>query len=66
MIDFYVKVIIYFISFLLAFYGLNAIDYNRFLKQGKVLQGQVLYLVLTCSLAYLFANFLMNIIYRFN
>lgn len=66
MIDFYVKVIIYLIGFVLSLYGLSALDFNRFLKQGKVVQAQVLYYVLACCMAYLFGSFLMAIIYRFS
>lgn len=66
MFDFYYRVIIYLLCFILSIYSLNAIDFNRFLKQGKTIQGQLLYLILSCVLAYLFANFLMAIIYRFN
>ena len=66
MIDFYVKVCIYLLSFVASFYGLGALDFNRLIKQGKIVQGQVLYFVLACCLAYLVANFVMAIIYRFN
>ena len=62
--EFLWRVGIYFGSFLLCMYSLNALDFNRFLKQGKVLQAQVLYLILSCSLAYLFGSFLIAIIYR--
>lgn len=65
MIDFYIKVGIYFISFILSLFGLNAIDFNRFVKQGKITQAQVLYFVLACSLAYLLGSFIMSIMYRF-
>ena len=66
MIDFYLRVIIYLICFMLSLYGLSALDFSRFLKQGKVLPAQVLYYILACSLAYLLGNFLMAIIYRFS
>ena len=66
MIDFYLRVIIYLLCFMLSLYGLSALDFSRFLKQGKVLPAQVLYYILACSLAYLLGNFLMAIIYRFS
>ena len=66
MIDFYLRVIIYLICFMLSLYGLSALDFSRFLKQGKVLPAQVLYYIRSCSLAYLLGNFLMAIIYRFS
>ena len=66
MLDFYLKVGIYFISFILSLFGLGALDFNRFLKQNKATQAQVLYFILACVLAYLFGNFVMAIIYRFH
>ncbi|MBO7676503.1 MAG: DUF1146 domain-containing protein [Erysipelotrichaceae bacterium] len=66
MLDFYIRVIIYFICFFLSFYGLSALDFNRFLKQGKVVQGQILYFILASSLAYLMGNFFIAIIYFYN
>lgn len=65
MLDFYLRVLIYLLCFMLSLYGLSALDFNRFLKQGKVLPAQVLYAVIACSLAYLMGSFLMAIIYRF-
>ena len=66
MLDFYLRVIIYFICFLLSFYALSALDFNRFLKQGRVVQGQILYFALACCMAYLMANFFIAIIYFYN
>ena len=66
MLEFYSKIIVYLFSFVLSLFSLNALDFNRFLKQGKIVQGQLLYFILACCLSYLFANFLMAIIYHFN
>ena len=66
MLEFYIRVLIYFICFIMSLVSLNALDFNRFLKQGKVLQGQLLYFVLACSLAYLMGNFMISIIYLYN
>lgn len=66
MLDFYLKVGIYFISFILSLFGLGALDFNRFLKQNKASQAQALYLILACSLAYLLGSFIIAIVYRFN
>ncbi|MBO4358495.1 MAG: DUF1146 domain-containing protein [Erysipelotrichaceae bacterium] len=66
MFDFYVKTGIYLFCFILSIYSLNALDFNRFLKQGKTVQGQLLFFILSCVLAYLLGNFFMAIIYRFN
>ena len=66
MIEFYQRLIIYFICFVLALFGLSGIDFNRFIKQGKIAQAYVLYFAIACSIAYLFGQFLMSIIYYFN
>ena len=65
MFEFYLRVGIYFLCFLLALFGMNGLDFNRFIRQGKVAQAQVLYFVISCALAYLMGNFLMALIYHF-
>lgn len=66
MFNFYMRVIIYFLCFLLSLYGLSALDFNRFLKQNKTAQAQILYFIIACCLAYLLGNFFMAVIYHFN
>ena len=66
MLDFYIRVIIFFICFLLSFYALGALDFNRFIKQGKVVQGQILYFILASCMAYLMGNFFIALIYFYN
>ena len=65
MFEFYIRVAVFIFSFLLSLYGLNALDFNRFIRQGKVMQGQVLYFILAASLSYLLGSFLMSMIYYF-
>ena len=65
MFEFYIRVAVFFFSFLLSLYGLNALDFNRFIRQGKVMQEQVLYFILAASLSYLLGSFLMSMIYYF-
>ena len=65
MFDFYLRVALYFFSFLLCLFGLNALDFNRFIRQGKVMQAQVLYFILAASLSYLLGSFFMSMIYYF-
>ena len=43
---------VYLAAFVVSFFALGALDFNRFLKQGKLLQGQVLYWVLALGLAF--------------
>ena len=66
MLDFYIRVAIYFICFLFSMYGLSGLDFNRLLKQGKVAQGQILYFVIACCMAYLMGQFMISIIYSLN
>lgn len=63
---FYIKVAIYFLGFVLSLIGLDAIDFNRFIKKGKVAKAQLLYFILACVLGYLFGQFFMSVVYYFN
>ena len=65
MFDFYIRVFIYFFCFIMSLYALNALDFNRFVKQGRIFQAQLLYFLIACALAYLSASFLMAMIYYF-
>jgi len=65
MTKFYLKVIIYLISFIISLFGLSAIDFNRFVKKNSNARAIVLYFVLAMVIAYLFANFSMSLIYYF-
>lgn len=65
MTKFYIKVAIYFVCFLICLFALNAIDFNRFVKKGKIAQAQTLYVILAMVLGYLLANFFMAVIYYF-
>lgn len=65
MLKFWLKVLIYFVSFLACLFGLSALDFNRLLKKNKPAQGQILYLLIAFGLTYLVANFIINLIYYF-
>lgn len=65
MYKFYIRVLIYLICFVFSLIGLNAIDFNRFIKKGKVVEAWLLYFIIAFSLAYLFGSFIMSIIYWF-
>ena len=66
MLKFYLRVIVYLFSFVLSLIGLNALDFNRFIKKGKVVSAWIFYFVLAFGLAYLLGSFLMAVIYYFN
>lgn len=63
---FYLKIAIYVLSLVLCAFGLNAIDFNRFIKQNKVGEARVLYFVLLIVLTYLFGQFIMSVMIYFN
>lgn len=56
---FMIQAILHIICFCVCFYALQALDFNRFLKQGRVMQAQLLMLLLAMALAHLTARFLM-------
>ena len=66
MLKFYIKIAVYLFCFVLSLFGLSALDFSKFIRKGKIVQTQILYFVIGCSLAYLFGNFLMSVIYYFN
>ena len=55
-----VNIIIYIISVLLATYGLQAFDFERFLRKGRIGQFYVIYIVASVALGYLFTQFILN------
>ena len=55
--------IIYFVFFALSLYALHAVDFEKFMKKGRVMQIQTLYLLLSMALAYILGRFLMEIMY---
>ena len=66
MYKFYLRVSVYIICFVFTLFGLASLDFNRFIKKGKVAQAWILYFIIALSLAYLSGSFLMSIIYYFN
>jgi len=65
MVNFWLKIAVYFVCFLFSLYGLSALDFNRFLKQGKTAQAQILCIILAMILAYLLGEFIISITYFF-
>ena len=66
MYKFYLQCAVYFVCFFFALYGLSALDFNRFLKKGKVSQANILYIIIAMICAYLLGEFLMAISYSFS
>ena len=53
-----IKIILYIITVPLSIYALDSIRINNVFKVNRVFQARLLYLIVSCSLAYLFTNFL--------
>lgn len=66
MYRFYIRCAVYFVCFVFSLFGLSALDYNRFLKKGKVAQANILYILIAMIMAYLTGEFLMAISYAFS
>ena len=49
-----VNILIYIIS------GLQAFDFERFLRKGRISQFYVFYIIASVALGYLFAQFILN------
>lgn len=60
MVYYFIKVFIYIISICLSMYGLSSINFEQYLKKYKVRQFYVLFLILSISLGYLFASFIID------
>ena len=61
--SFFLRTGIYLAAFMLSFYGMSALDYSRFLKQGYVFQARVLYWIMVLALAYLAGSFVISFLY---
>ncbi len=57
----YIRVIIYFLTFSVSFYGLNAINFEKIIYPKRVIQAQVLVILLAMALAYLITQFLLGL-----
>lgn len=62
---FIVQLLIHLACFGVAFYALDALDFNRFMKQGRVIKAQILYIVIAMALGFLMAQFLLKLSYTF-
>ncbi len=61
MIDIIIRIVLHIVSFGVCWYALNGLDWSKFIKQGKVVQAQLLLIVLSMALGYLLAQFLLAI-----
>lgn len=57
-----IKLCTYILSVVVCVYGLDCIDFSRYIKKHKVKQFYVLYIVIVLSLAYLLSSYILNFI----
>lgn len=55
------RLILYFGSFILCYWALLGLDFERFIKPSKVKEAQLLCVLLAMGLAYLVVSFLLSI-----
>jgi len=53
-----IKAILYILSVPCSLYAIQSINFDKFLKQSKVVQARILVLILSLGLSYLAVNFL--------
>ncbi|MEG0564388.1 DUF1146 domain-containing protein [Anaerorhabdus sp.] len=63
-IPFVIRITVYLVCFAATMYGLSSINYEKFLKGGKVTQAQVLYLLVALAIAKLAGDFLLSLAYK--
>ncbi len=56
------KIYIYVISMFISAYALTGVNFDAFIKKGKIVEARILLMVLGMSLSYLVSNFIINFI----
>jgi uncharacterized integral membrane protein (TIGR02327 family) len=56
----FIKVFIYIISICISMYGLNCIDFSKYIKKSKITEFYIFYIILSVILGYLFASFILD------
>lgn len=56
------KVYLYVFFTLMGIFVFNGVDFNRIMKQNKVIEAKVLVIALSFSLSYLLTNFVIDFI----
>ncbi|MDE5539803.1 MAG: DUF1146 family protein [Bacilli bacterium] len=57
-----IKVYLYVFFTLMSIFIFNGIDFNRFMKQNRVIEAKLLVLSLSFALSYLLTNFVMDFV----
>ena len=61
---FFVRVIVYILTFIVSWFAMTAFDFQRILKKNHVRQAQVLYFLFVMALAYLAGSFILAFMYQ--
>lgn len=61
---FTVRAIIYLVMFLVSWFAMSAVNYEKILKQGHVIPAQILYFLIVACIAYLSGSFLISFMYN--
>ncbi|MEG0077143.1 DUF1146 domain-containing protein [Anaerorhabdus sp.] len=64
LIPFVIRTTVYLACFVATMYGLSSVNYEKFIKKGKVIPAQVLYLLVALAIAKLAGDFLLSLAYR--
>lgn len=56
-----VSITIRIVCFVISFWALDALDFQRFLKKGRVAKAQVLYWILAAGLSWMLAEFILGL-----
>lgn len=57
-----IKVYLYVFFTLMSIFIFNGVDFNRIMKQNKVIEARLLVLTLSFGLSYLLTNFVMDFV----
>ena len=63
--QFLVRTIVYLGCLIASWYGLSALNYEKFLRKNHVVQAQILYILIVLALAYLSGSFILAFLYRY-
>lgn len=55
--------LVYVIAFALAMFALSSLNFEKLIKKNKVVEAQLLYILLAMALGYLVSNFIQRIIF---
>lgn len=61
MFEYIFRIGTYLITFIASLFALSGLDFNRFIKQGKTAQAQLLYILLALCIAYLSGSLILKI-----